>query len=69
MLTHWLEVGGTNTTGGFIVWGHCLERWSTTQPVVALSPGEAELYGILRAGGQGIGAQNMLRDLGLLLST
>ena len=45
--------------------GNCLKSWSTTQEVVALSSGEAECYGMVRGGSQGLGLQEILRDLGV----
>eukprot|EP00972_Heterocapsa_arctica_P056547 8346871-Heterocapsa_arctica.AAC.1 len=36
-----------STSGGVLMHGcHCIRSWSTTQSVIALSSGEAELYGI-----------------------
>ena len=43
----------------------CLKTWSSTQDVIALSSGEAELYGIVKAATQGIGIQSLFRDLGI----
>ena len=42
-----------------------IKSWSTTQAVVALSSGEAELYGIVKGSSEGIGAQSLLKDLGI----
>ena len=46
---------------------HTIKHWSSTQPSVALSSGEAEFYGIMRGTGQGLGYQSLLRDIGLTL--
>ena len=55
-----------STTGGFLEWGGCLiKSWSLTQAVVALSSGEAELYGIVKGSSEGLGAQSLLKDLGI----
>ena len=55
-----------STTGGCIMWGpHLIRAWSTTQAVVALSSGEAELYGVIRASQEGLGFQSMLKDFGI----
>ena len=43
---------------------HLVRHWSTTQSVVALSSGEAELVGIVKGAAQGLGMQALLRDLG-----
>ena len=55
-----------STSGGCIEWGGCtIKTWSTTQAVVALSSGEAELYGIVKGSAEGLGAQSLLKDLGI----
>ena len=46
---------------------HTIKHWSSTQPSVTLSSGEAEFYGVVRGAGQGLGYQALLRDLGLEL--
>ena len=43
---------------------HLLKSWSSTQPVVTLSSGEAELHGAVRGGAGGLGMLAILRDLG-----
>ena len=45
--------------------GHAVKHWSSTQPGIALSSGEAEYNGVVRGAGQGLGFQALLRDLGL----
>ena len=45
--------------------GKCVvNTWSSTQNVIALSSGEAEYYGLVKAASHGIGARNLLHDLG-----
>ena len=44
---------------------HTIKHWSSTQPSVSLSSGEAEFYGLVRGSGQGLGYQSLLKDLGL----
>ena len=44
---------------------HTIKHWSSTQPSVALSSGEAEFYGVVRGAGQGLGYKALLRDFGL----
>ena len=44
---------------------HLVKHWSTTQPTVALSSGEAELAGIVRGAAQGLGFQALARDMGV----
>ena len=43
---------------------HVLKTWSSTQPTVSLSSGEAEFYGVVRASGLALGQQSLMRDLG-----
>ena len=44
---------------------HAIKHWSSTQPSVSLSSGEAEFYGVVRGAGQGLGYQALLKDLGI----
>ena len=46
---------------------HCLRTWSSTQPSVTLSSGEAEYYGLVKAAGAGLGHQSLMMDLGVKL--
>jgi len=47
-------------SGGVIVLGtHTLKRWSTTQSIIALSSGEAEYYGWVRAAAQPMGSKSV----------
>ena len=44
-----------STTGGCALFNGCLVKsWSTTQALIALSSGEAELYGVVRASAEGL---------------
>ena len=55
-----------STSGGCIMIGkHCIRTWSSTQPSVTLSSGEAEFYGLVKAAGAGLGHQSLMGDLGL----
>ena len=55
-----------STTGGCVEYGGALiKSWSTTQATIALSSGEAELYGIVKGSAEGLGMQSLLRDLGV----
>ena len=45
--------------------GHCLKTYASTQPLIALSVGEAEFYGIVRAGSTGLGIQSLFKDMGV----
>ena len=44
--------------------GHMIKSWSSTQPGVMLSSGEAELCGVIRGSGMGLGFQSLMADLG-----
>ena len=55
-----------STSGGAIMrGGHLLKHWSSTQQTVALSSGEAELKGIVKGAAEGIGMQNIAKDLSI----
>ena len=43
---------------------HCLRIWSSTQSVIALSSGEAEYYGLTKAGCVGLGIKSLYKDFG-----
>ena len=44
--------------------GHLIKSWSRTQAIVALSSGEAELYGMVKASAELLGAMSAMRDFG-----
>ena len=44
---------------------HCLKTWSSTQAIIALSSGEAEFYGIVKAASVGLGMLSMQQDIGI----
>ena len=55
-----------STSGGCILIGsHLIKTWSSTQSSVALSSGEAEFYGVVKAAGYGLGYQALLHDFGM----
>ena len=55
-----------STSGGCAKVGqHLLKHWSTTQKVLALSSGEAELAGILKGASEGFGLRSQALDLGI----
>ena len=43
---------------------HLLKAWSSTQPTITLSSGEAELCGVVRGAAAGLGMLSLLADLG-----
>ena len=58
-----------STSGGVIRLGqHILKTYSSTQPTVSLSSGEAEFYCVVRASGAALGQQSLFADLGTPLS-
>ena len=44
---------------------HCFKTWASTQAIIALSSGEAEYYGIVKAGSAALGCKAMFHDLGV----
>ena len=44
---------------------HLLNSWSSTQPSISLSSGEAEYYGVVKAAGIALGQQSLMSDLGM----
>ena len=57
-----------STSGGVVMHGeHCIKTWSSAQPVIALSSGEAEYYGMVKGTGNALGTSGVLQDLGIKL--
>ena len=55
-----------STSGGcLMLGGHLLKSWSSTQPSISLSSGEAEYYGVVKASGIALGQQSLMKDLGM----
>ena len=55
-----------STSGGAMHWdGHCIKTWSSTQQVIALSSGEAELYATTKAASETVGMISILKDFGM----
>ncbi len=44
---------------------HMIKSWSTNQSVIALSSGEAEYYGLVKAASVALGAKAISEDLGV----
>ena len=58
-----------STSGGLAARGaHLLKHWSSTQKTIALSSGEAELAGVVKGAGEGLGIQSLALDLGVELN-
>ena len=43
--------------------GHLIKSWSSTQTTIALSSGEAEYYGLVKAASQALGMRSMMNEL------
>ncbi len=55
-----------STSGGAVKMGyHTVKTWSSTQAVVALSSGEAELYGLTKGAATALGLSSLAADFGL----
>ena len=46
---------------------HVIKCWSSTQASIALSSGEAEYYGVVRAAAIALGQKSLMADLGVRL--
>ena len=58
-----------STLGGCILWGgQFIKAWSKTMEILALSSGESELGGLVRACTEGLGVQAVLRHFGYEVS-
>ena len=58
-----------STSGGVALRrSHCVRHWSSTQPTIALSSGEAELTGLAKGATHGIGLRSIGDDLGIPLT-
>ena len=56
-----------STTGGVTMFGnHVIKHWSSTQTLIALSSGEAEYCGCVRAVSHVLGLRSILADLGIM---
>ena len=54
-----------STSGGLLlVGGHPLRTWSSTQPTIATSSGEAELISMAEGASRGLGMRSMMSELG-----
>ena len=55
-----------STSGGcLMLGGHLIKSWSSTQPSISLSAGEAEYYGVVKAAGIALGHQSLMADMGM----
>ena len=58
-----------STQGETVMHGsHCMKNWSSTQAIIALSSGEAEYYGVVKASSVALGCRAMARDFNISLS-
>ena len=62
------RVTRTSTSGGVLQLGnHVVKSWSKSQSIIALSPGEAELYATNMAASQAMWLRSLLEYLGVQL--
>jgi hypothetical protein len=55
-----------STSRDVVMFGsHCVKTYSQTQDTIALSSGESEFYGIVKAAMMGLGMKGLLEDLGV----
>ena len=55
-----------STSGGCLMHGaHLVKHWATTQKTLALSSGEAELYGVVKGASEGLDLLSIASDLGI----
>ena len=55
-----------STSGGVVMFGsHCIKTYSQTQETIALSSGESEFYGIVKAAAMGLGMKGLMENLGV----
>ena len=55
-----------STSGGAMCIGeHMIKSWSSTQQVIAMSSGEAELYAMIKGASQTKGLMSMIQDYGM----
>ena len=48
-----------------MIGNHVVKTWSNTQAIIALSSGEAEFYGAVKAGSIGLGLKSIMKDMGI----
>ena len=57
-----------STSGGAALWGgQLIKAWSKTQPILALSTGEAELASVVRVAAEALGLRSLLSDFGVIV--
>ena len=60
------EKSRKSTPAGVVMFGnHLIKSWATTQAVLALSSGEAEYYGLVKAGSVILGIKADASELGV----
>ena len=55
----------TISAGVIMSGGHCFEVWTKKQQTVSLSTAESELYATVKIASEGLGIQNVAKDLGI----
>ena len=59
-----------SASGGMAIrGGHLIKHWSSTQKTIDLSSGDAELAGVAKGGGEGLGIQRLALGSGISLGS
>ena len=60
------QVTRKSTSGGCALLGkHLVKHWASTQKVVTLSSGEAELFGVVKGATEALGLRSLAQDMGI----
>ena len=60
------QITRKSTSGGCALLGkHLIKHWASTQKVVTLSSGEAELYGVVKGATEALGLRSLAQDMGV----
>lgn len=62
-----IETRKSTSGGSCCIGDHTVKSWASTQSIIALSTGEAELYAINRSAAIALGLQSLMYDLGVSL--
>ena len=51
-----------------MIGSHLIKAWSSTQPIIAMSSGEAEYYAMVKGASTALGLQSMAKEVGYSLN-
>ena len=51
-----------------MIGSHLIKAWSSTQPIIAMSSGEAEYYAMVKGASAAMGLQAMAKEMGYSLN-